>query len=168
MEPRNQNDLLRQAALVSATLEKLMGRLSEQSQQAQADLQQQRERGQAHLQQAMQALFQQQQQRTEVALRPKVVLAWQIVAGTVALLLLILAGGLLLLKQTHQSLQAAQVRLEAIETRIDVQQALQHVDITSCGGRPCVRVDKQTPSWNSASGEYILVDGKPAKRGMNR
>ncbi|KRG71662.1 hypothetical protein ABB29_02605 [Pseudoxanthomonas dokdonensis] len=120
MEPRNQPDRLQQTAMATAAFEKLLARLEQQVEQSQAVWRRHGEEEHARLQQAMQVMFQQQQQRTEVALRPKVLLAWQVVAGTALLLILLLAGGLLLLKQTYASLHAAQAQLEA--TQIELQE----------------------------------------------
>ncbi|PPU72145.1 hypothetical protein XcuCFBP2542_17640, partial [Xanthomonas cucurbitae] len=53
---------------------------------------------------------------------------------------------------------AARARAAAADVRADVQEAARHVEITSCGGRPCIKLDKRTPTWKSQGSEYILVD----------
>lgn len=67
----------------------------------------------------------------------------------------------MLLWQTQQRLQAAEARLAAAEVDAEVQEALRHVRITSCGGRPCVLLDRKQPTWQAKHGEYVLLDGAP-------
>jgi hypothetical protein len=134
-----------------------------QAQAAQAELGAARQAEEAKLKQAMVSLFQDQQQKTEVALRPVIGKAW---GGLIALALgfvLVYLGLLLLLNREHQRLKDAQAKADAAEVSAEVRQASQHVEITSCGGRPCIRIDEDTPSWKSRGNEYILVDGKPGK-----
>lgn len=163
MNSGDTRDALDRVMTASGGLEKLIAELRSQSRETQAEIRATREQEEVQFRQAMVALFRDQQQRTEVALRPKVVLAWQIVAGLSGLWVLLFVGGLLLLKQANDRLQAAQARADAVEIRADVQAALQHVAINSCGGRPCIRIDKRTPTWRSGDNEYILVDGKSGK-----
>lgn len=35
--------------------------------------------------------------------------------------------------------------------------AYAQVNMTSCGGRPCVRLDSKSPRWGD-KGQYVLVD----------
>jgi hypothetical protein len=107
----------------------------------------------------MVTIFRDHQQRTEAALRPKVVRAWQTVAGVSALLVLLFAGWILMPKHANGRLEAANIRADAAEIDADVREALQHVEITSCGGQPCIRVDKRTRTWKSGKNEYVLVRG---------
>lgn len=144
-------------------LEKLVAGLQKQAQDAQIAIRTTREQEEAQFKQAMVAMFRDHQQRMEAALRPKVVRAWQSVAGVSALLVLLFAGWLLMLKQANDRLGAAQARADAAEINAEVHEALRHVEITSCGGRPCARIDSNTPTWKSGNHEYILVDGKPGK-----
>lgn len=171
-----------QRILVSAgTLEQLIAELRQQSQQAarlQRQLQQQVQEGQdtlrtareqeAKFKQAMVALFQEQQQRVEAAMRPAIFSAWQVFAALAGVFVLLFVGMLLLLHQGYERLEIAQARADAAEVKAEVQEASQHVEITSCGSRPCIRVDKDTPTWKSESGEYILVDGRPDKQSGER
>jgi len=87
-------------------------------------------------------------------------------AGLIAIAVgfaLLYIGFLLLLNHEHQRLKVAQARADAAEVSAEVRQASQHVEITSCGGRPCIRIDKNTPTWKSGGRDYILVDGEAAK-----
>ncbi|WP_208800351.1 hypothetical protein [Xanthomonas cucurbitae] len=63
-------------------------------------------------------------------------------------------GVFLLLNQANDQLHAARARAAA-DVRADVQEAARHVEITSCGGRPCIKLDKRTPTWQSQGSEYI-------------
>ena len=122
-----------------------------------------REAEEAKLKHAMIRLFQDQQQRTEVALRPVVGKAWRGLIVAAAGFALLYVGLLLLLRHEYQRLKDAQVRADAAEVSAEVRQASQHVEITSCGGRPCIALDLGTPTWKSRGKEYILVDGRPGK-----
>ena len=121
-----------------------------------------REQEEAKFKQAMVAQFQDQQQRLEAALRPKVAWAWKILVGVAGFSVLSLAGYGLLLKQADARLRTAQARADAIEAKADVLEASRHVEIVSCGGRPCIRIDRDTPIWKGNGGEYVLVDA-PAR-----
>lgn len=158
--PRNHLSPVQQVLVSADGLEKLMATQQQQLLDSQAALRRSREQEVAQFQEALQLSFQQQLEQTRIALRPTVVWTWKIIAATLALMVLLLALGLVLLKQTNDGLQAAQARLDVTEVSADVQQALQHVDITACGQRPCIRVDKNTPTWKRGKDEYILVDGK--------
>lgn len=132
-------------------------------QQAQAELGAARQAEEAKFKQAMVSLFQDQQQKTEAALRPVIGKAWRgLIAVAVGFALLYL-GFVLLLNHAYLRLKDAQARADAAEVSAEVRQASRHVEITSCGGRPCIRIDKETPTWKSRGKEYVLVDGKPGK-----
>lgn len=146
-------------------LEQFSAQMRDQAQETQAAIKATREQEEIRFKQAMAALFADQQQRVETALRPQIARAWQVLAALVGVGALIFIGWLLLMNQAHTRLQAAQARADAIEVSAEVQAASRHVEITSCGGRPCIRLDKTTPIWKSRSGEYVLVDGKPEGRG---
>lgn len=51
-------------------------------------------------------------------------------------------------------------RIERVQVEEEVQQALQHVRITSCGGEPCIQVNQDTPRWGKNQ-EYVLVRKSP-------
>ncbi|QDH71818.1 hypothetical protein FKV23_09800 [Lysobacter alkalisoli] len=151
---------LDQVTAIFGRLEKLIIDHQRQLQASQEALHAAREREEAQFKQAMVAMFHEHQQRMEAALRPAIVRAWQIVAAVAGVLVLLLAGGMLLLKQTNDRLNAAQARADAAEVKAEVMEASRHVEITSCGGRPCIRLDKDASTWKSKGSEYILVDGK--------
>ncbi|WP_234415078.1 hypothetical protein [Xanthomonas fragariae] len=142
--------------------------MEQQAGTVQAAMQTAREQEEAKFRQAMVALFREQQQRMEDALQPRIAWAWKIIVTLVVFSALLLGGFLLLLKHANDRLQAAYVRADAAEVRAEVQQASRHVEITSCGGRPCIKLDKQTPTWKSKAGEYILVDAPSEKRTRTR
>lgn len=76
-------------------------------------------------------------------------LTWKALTMLIAVTMLLLAGGSFLLWQTQQRIQSAQVSAE-------VQEALQRVQISSCGGQPCLRLDSQAPRWGK-DGEFVLL-----------
>ncbi|WP_447940533.1 hypothetical protein [Pseudoxanthomonas mexicana] len=122
-----------------------------------------REAEEVKLKQAMVRLFQDQQQKTEVALRPVVGKAWRGLITVAAGFALLYAGLLLLFRQEYQRLKDAQLRADAAEVSAEVRHASQHVEITSCGGRPCIAIDPDSATWKSRGKEYILVDGRSGK-----
>ncbi|WP_299346575.1 hypothetical protein [uncultured Pseudoxanthomonas sp.] len=130
---------------------------------ANAELATAREAEEAKLRQAMVRLFQEQQQKTEVALRPVIGKAWRGLIGVAAGFALLYAGLLLLLRHEYQRLKDAQLRADAAEVSAEVRHASQHVEITSCGGRPCIAIDPESATWKSRGKEYILVDGRSGK-----
>lgn len=163
MDYDNRHDNLDRVLAAVGSLDKLIADLRRQAQEMQIAIRTAREQEEAKFKHSMIAAFRDQQQLMEAALRPRTARAWQIVAGTSALLVLLFAGWMLLLKQANDRLSAAQARADAAEISADVQEALQRVEITSCGGQPCIRVDKGAPIWKSGKNEYILVGdaGKP-------
>ncbi|MEA5199860.1 hypothetical protein [Xanthomonas fragariae] len=145
-----------------------MSNLQEQTKNAQAQMQATREKEEAKFKQAMVAQFQDQQQRLEAALRPEVAWAWKIIAALAGFSVLLLVGSWLLLSQADARLRAAQARADTIEVKAEVLEASKHIEITSCGGRPCIRIDRDTPTWKSKGSEYILVDTQPGKETRKR
>lgn len=151
---------LDQVAVMLGRMEKLIADHHRQSRETQAALRAAREQEEGHFRHAMAALFQEHRQRTEASLRPAIIRAWQAVVAVACVLVLLFAGGMLLLRQTHDRLKAAQARADAVEVEAEVREASRHVELTSCGGRPCIRIDKGMPTWKHKGGEYVLVDGK--------
>jgi hypothetical protein len=146
----------------SGSLEKLIADLRIQAREAQAAIRTTREQEEARLEQAMVAMFRNHQQQMEAALRPSMARAWQIVAAATGVFALLFCGWLALMKQAEDRLRAVQVRTEAAEVSAQVLEAMRHVEMTSCGGRPCIRIDKNTPTWRRGKSEYVLVDGHQA------
>lgn len=134
--------------------------LPQQVQAAKAELQAARQQEEALLKQSMVALFADLQQKLESAQRRTVIRTWQVFAALGAVFVVLYLGMLLLLKHEYQRLQDAQARADAAEVSAEVRQASQHVVITSCGGRACIQIDKDMPTWKSRGKEYILVDGQ--------
>ena len=166
----NDTDVIRRLMMAVERLEdaadKQTRQVAEGLQQAHvvsAELAATREAEEAKLKHAMVRLFQDQQQKTEVALRPVTGKAWRGLIGVAAGFALLYVGLLLLLRHEYQRLKDAQVRADAAEVSAEVRQASQYVEITSCGGRPCIALDPGTPTWKSRGKEYILVDGRPGK-----
>ena len=135
----------------------------QQAQMANAELAAVREAEEAKLKQAMVRLFQDQQQKTEAALRPVIGKAWQGLVAVAAGFVLLYVGLLLLLHHEYQRLKDAQLRADAAEVSAEVRHASQHVEITSCGGRPCIAIDPESATWKSRGKEYFLVDGRSGK-----
>ncbi|WP_372390567.1 hypothetical protein ACCQ05_12380 [Xanthomonas sp. NCPPB 3582] len=160
--------ILAQMALGAGRLDALIAELQDQAKRAQVAMQAAREQEEAMFRQAMVALFREQQERMGEALQPRIAWAWKIMATLVVFFALLLAGFLLLLRQANDRLQAADARAAAAEVRAEVLQASRHVQITSCGGRPCIKLDKQAPTWKSKAGEYILVDTSAGKQARTR
>lgn len=129
-------------------------------QAVQGDLTAARQGEEAKLKQAMVALFQEQQQKTESALRPAIGKVWRGFIAMAAGLALLFFGFFLLLNHEYRRLQDARARADAAEVSAAVRQASQHVTITSCGGRPCVLLDTAAPLWKSKGRDYVLVDGQ--------
>lgn len=159
------NDDARQDAFgqwmaAAGKLDRIVADLARQGRDTQSAMRSFREQEETRFHQAMTAMFRDQQQAMEAALRPNMVRAWQILAVASALFVLVFAGWLLLMKHANDRLRAAQARAEAVEIGAEVQEALKHVEITSCGGRPCIRLDKSTPTWKRGASEYVIVDGK--------
>ena len=107
----------------------------------------------------MARLLEEHQRQTEFALRPAVARAWRSVILASAGLALLVLGFLLLLNHEYGRLKDAQARADAAEVSAEVQRAARHVEISACGGRPCIRLDRDTPTWKSRGHEYVLVDG---------
>ncbi|MDQ0010817.1 hypothetical protein J2T07_003023 [Luteibacter jiangsuensis] len=162
MNYEHTTDALKAMLVISGRLEEWSSKLHKQSEDTQAAIRATREREEARFMQDILAMHEGQQRRIEAALRPRIVRAWQMVAALAGLGILLFTGFLLLLNRANTRLKAAEIRAGAAEIRADVQEALRHVDIVSCGGRPCIRIDRRTPIWKSGNAEYAVVDGGSA------
>ena len=140
----------------------LGNRFSQQVREAQDALAAARKTEETHFQQAMQAMFQQHLQHTQTALRPQIAMAWKTLGAMILVVALLLTASVLLLQHQYRRLQAATARAEAAEVHAEItavqRQAL--AAATSCGGRACVRIDKNAPRWR-ANGEYVLLQPAP-------
>ncbi len=157
---QGESDLLAQLTAASGRLDALMASVQQHTRDAQATLQAAREQEEARFRQAMAALFQEQQQRTQAAMVPAIGRAWTWTGALALAALLVLGGYGFLLMLAHQRVQAAQARADAIELQADVLAATRQVHITSCGGRPCIKLDADAPRWSSKQGEFVLVEGR--------
>ncbi len=135
-------------------------RAMQQAQAAQAGLAAARDAEEARLRQAMAQVLQEQQRQVAGALRPVVGRAWLGLGVLAAGFVLVYVGLLLMVRHEHARLQEARARADAAAVSAEVLQASRNVEITSCGGRPCIRIDRHTPTWKSQDGEFVLVDGK--------
>ena len=52
-------------------------------------------------------------------------------------------------------------RVQQVQVQAEVLEALQHVAITSCDGRPCLKLEDGTPRWPK-NDEYVLVQPSAA------
>lgn len=77
-------------------------------------------------------------------------MGWKSMAAVGAAALLVLAGTGFVAWNNVQRIQATSVRAEVLE-------ALAHVDVTSCDGRPCIRLAEGQSRW-PRNHDYILVD----------
>jgi hypothetical protein len=82
------------------------------------------------------------------------------IAGATALLAL---GGGGLIWAEFATYKDATARAAAAKIQAEVYEAYLRVGLTSCGGKPCVRLDKKAPRWGN-HGEYVLVDMKGSGR----
>lgn len=165
----NDTDAIRRLMLAVERLERAADQQAAQVRQATEALQRlqvahaglasARDAEEARWRQAMAHLFRDQQRQTEVALRPAIARAWRGMVLASAGLAVLVLGFLLLLNHEYRRLTDAQARADAAEVSAEVQRAARHVEISACGGRPCIRLDPDAPMWTSQGREYVLVDG---------
>lgn len=79
--------------------------------------------------------------------------------GWASVVLLILGGGGLLYYQS-QLYRDARERTREAEIEARVAEAMKQAQVTSCGGRPCLKLDQKSPRWGK-NGEYVLLDLDP-------
>jgi hypothetical protein len=84
----------------------------------------------------------------------KLLAAYLATAGALALLVL---GGFGATWYQWRSFNDARARAEAAQMDAATIAAYAQVGVTSCGGRPCVKLDKKAPRWGS-KGEYVLLE----------
>lgn len=98
--------------------------------------------------QVRQASEQLRREQTIVAGRMRM-MGWKSMAAVGAAALLVLAGTGFVAWNNVQRIQATNVRAEVLE-------ALAHVNVTSCDGRPCIRLAEGQSRW-PRNHDYILV-----------
>jgi len=90
-----------------------------------------------------------QQAQASAALRMRI-LGWKSL-GSLGLFAVVLVGG-----SAYAAWHNIQ-RAERAQVRAEVLEALGHVAITSCGGRPCVKLEDGLQRW-AGNDEYVFVD----------
>jgi len=74
--------------------------------------------------------------------------SWKAMVFSLVALALLLVG-------MATTLFLAQQRLDEIQVKAEVMTALQKVEIASCGGQACIKLDKQAARWGN--GQYVLL-----------
>lgn len=149
--------------LTAGRMETLLERLQAQVGDSQSAIQATRAAEEARFQQTLVRLFEQQQAQIAAALQPRIAWAWKVLIALTTCAALLLAGGTLLFRHAYLRLQLAEARAAAVEVDAEVQEALRHVHISSCGGRPCVLLDRDQPTWKAKQGEFVLLDDNPVR-----
>ncbi len=98
--------------------------------------------------------FEQTALTVSAAAHRKILAGYAAIVG--AMILLILGGSFLLWLQ-RQAYDDARTQTAAAQVDADTAAAYAQVGVTSCGGRPCMKLDAQSPRWGS-KGEYILLE----------
>ncbi|MCF7221675.1 hypothetical protein [Marilutibacter chinensis] len=104
-------------------------------------------------------------EQSAVGMRMRV-MGWKTMIAVGAAAFLALAGTGFALWHNVKRIQRTQVQAEVLD-------ALQHVTVTSCDGRPCMKLVDGQPRW-SKNPDYVLVDtappgaGQPARSGTAR
>lgn len=96
-------------------------------------------------------------EQSSIALRMRF-LSWTSIASLCFAAALAIGGTAYIAWSNLQRAAQAQVRTEVL-------QALNHVTITSCDGRPCVKLEDGLQRW-SKNDEYVLVDGSHGPGGV--
>lgn len=86
-------------------------------------------------------------------------MGWKTMIAVGAAAFLTLAGSGFVLWHYTQRIQRAQVQAEVLD-------ALQHVTVTSCDGRPCMKLADGQPRW-SRNPDYVLVDTSASGSGQS-
>jgi hypothetical protein len=102
-----------------------------------------------------------QAQQAEAAASYKKIL-WKLHAIAIASVGLLLVGGSALIYYQTQSYRDARDRTRAAEVDAEIAEALKRAQVTSCGGRPCLKLDLNARRWGG-KGEYVLLDGAGGK-----
>jgi hypothetical protein len=87
-------------------------------------------------------------------------LAYVAVAG--AIVLLGLGGGALIWVEVA-AYKDARTRSAAAQINAEVVEAYSRAGMTSCGGHPCVKLDRKAKRWGD-KGQYVLVDLSESRR----
>jgi len=82
-------------------------------------------------------------------------------AAVIGAALLLLLGGGLLVWHYQRAIDEAQARADAAKVSAELYDAYAKANVTSCGGKPCVKLDTKSQRWGN-KGEYILLDVAPS------
>lgn len=93
--------------------------------------------------------------KIELAQKTKI-LTWKAIVGLVVGIIMVLGVSFKLLWDNHKEYSDLKIAYNKLEIALEVKEALQKVEITSCGGEPCLKVDNEAKRWGK-NGEYILV-----------
>lgn len=160
MNNKNNPGNLNAIVVATGRLEDFSRKIQQQALETQAEILATREQEEIRFKAGLIAMHQEQLKHVKAALRPSLIRGWQMLAALAAIGVVLFTGFLMLLNRADGRLRSAEARAEAAELRADVQEALQYLDITSCAGRPCIRIDRHTPKWKSGNVEYVLADEK--------
>lgn len=94
--------------------------------------------------------------KARVTLSRQIMLSYIAIVGA---MLLAVAGGGVVLWMEWQAYGDARARTTAANLSADTAAAFAQVNMTSCGGHPCVKLDTKSPRWGD-KGQYVLVDTK--------
>jgi exonuclease VII large subunit len=84
-------------------------------------------------------------------------LTWKLHAVAIVSTLLLVAGGFMLLWQQSRLYDDAKDRVTAAAIDAEIAEAFRQAKVTSCGGRPCVKLDTKARRWGQ-KGDYVLLD----------
>ncbi len=90
-----------------------------------------------------------QQEQASVGLRMRI-LGWKSLAALGVAALVVVGGTAYAARSNLQRAERAQVDAQVLE-------ALQHVAITSCDGRPCIKLEEGLQRWEK-NDEYVLIE----------
>jgi hypothetical protein len=99
-------------------------------------------------------------QETSGFVHRQIWLAYGAILG--ALVLLIAGGGLLMWWQT-QAYNEARARTASAQVDAETMEAFNQVGVTSCGGHPCMKLDSKAQRWGD-KGEYVLINTAPKQK----
>ena len=94
-------------------------------------------------------------------------LAWVSYAAVAGAVVLLAAGGLGLIHIEYRAYREAQARADAAGVSAELAEAYARVNLTSCGGKPCVKLDGKARRWGR-DGEYVILDGVPDGKDATR
>jgi hypothetical protein len=84
-------------------------------------------------------------------------LTWKLHTIAIVSTLILVAGGVMLIWQQTQLYQQARDRAIAAGVDAEIAEAYRQANVTSCGGRPCVKLDSKARRWGQ-QGDYVLLD----------